>query len=189
MRIVLLGPPGAGKGTQAAEIVKKFGIPHISTGEILREQVASGSALGLKVKATLDAGELVLDEVIMEVVEERLKRSDCARGYLLDGVPRTVRQAEILADILNKTDTQLSAVVQITVPEQVLLERIRHRGLTSGSNRSDDTAAVAANRLQVYWAQTAPVASYYRERGALKEVDGVGTVQKVSERIFEAVSR
>jgi adenylate kinase len=189
MRIVLLGPPGAGKGTQAVEIVKKFGVPQISTGEILREQVASGSPLGLKVKSVLDAGELVSDELVMDVVEARLKRDDCAQGYLLDGVPRTVRQAEILSEILTKTGTALSAVVQISVPEQVLLERIRHRGLAGGNARSDDSAEVAANRLQVYWAQTAPVAGYYREKGMLKEVDGVGTVAEVSERISKAVGK
>lgn len=187
MRIVLLGPPGAGKGTQALEIVKKFSIPHISTGEMLRQQVASGSPLGLKVKSVLDAGELVSDELVMDVVEARLKQPDCARGYLLDGVPRTVRQAEILSGILERSNTTLSAVVQISVPEQVLLERIKHRGLAGGTGRTDDTAEVAANRLQVYWAQTAPVAGYYREHDMLKEVDGVGTVAEVSERIFKAV--
>jgi adenylate kinase len=189
MRIVLLGPPGAGKGTQALEIVKKFGIPHISTGDMLREQVASGSPLGLKVKSVLDSGELVSDELVMDVVEARLQRPDCAQGYLLDGVPRTVRQAEILSEILERTGTQLSAVVQISVPEAVLLERIRHRGIAGGNARTDDTAEVAANRLQVYWAQTAPVAGYYRDRGALQEVDGVGSVAEVSERIFAAVGK
>lgn len=188
MRIVLLGPPGAGKGTQAVLIGKHYGIPHISTGDMLREQVASGTPLGIKVKSILDSGELVNDEVVMEVVEARLQRPDCAKGFLLDGVPRTVKQAEILEKMLIKHGTPLTGVVQLMVPENVLLERIRHRGGNGSGARADDTAEVAAHRLQVYWTQTAPVASYYRERGALREINGVGTVEEVSERIFSIVS-
>lgn len=185
MRIVLLGPPGAGKGTQAVLICKRYGIPHISTGDILREQVASGSPLGKQVKSVLDAGELVSDELVMKVVEDRLRRSDCVPGYLLDGVPRTVVQAEILESILNTTQTRLSGVIQLEVPEQVLLDRIKHRG--GAGARTDDTAEVAAKRLQVYWTQTAPVAEFYRQHGVLKQVDGVGSVEEVSARIFGSV--
>jgi adenylate kinase len=185
MRVVLLGPPGAGKGTQATLICKKFGIPHISTGEILREQVASGSPLGLKVRSVLDAGELVSDELVMQVVEERLSRPDCTAGFLLDGVPRTVRQAEILVSILAKNGLKLSGVVQVTVPEDVLLERIRLRG--GGSARTDDTAEVAVRRLHVYREQTAPVAAFYEQEGLLRGVDGVGAVEEVSVRILSAL--
>ncbi len=185
MRIVLLGPPGAGKGTQAVLICKRYGIPHISTGDILREQVASGSALGNQVKSVLDSGELVSDELVMKVIEDRLQRADCAQGYLLDGVPRTVVQAEILQAFLASSKTPLTRVVQLEVPEQVLLDRIRHRG--GAGARTDDTAEVAARRLQVYWTQTAPVAEFYRNQGALREVDGVGSVEDVSERIFASV--
>ncbi len=187
MRIVLLGPPGAGKGTQAVLICKKYGIPHISTGDMLREAVASGSELGKTVKSVLDAGELVTDKLVMQVVGDRLRREDCARGYLLDGVPRTVVQAEILRDMLFELGIALTRVVQLSVPEQVLLDRIRHRG--GAGARTDDTAEVAAKRLQVYWTQTAPVAEFYRQEGLLAEVDGVGSVEEVSERIFEAVER
>lgn len=187
MRIVLLGPPGAGKGTQAVLICKKYGIPHISTGEMLRDAVASGSDLGKTVRSVLDSGELVTDQLVMQVVGDRLRREDCARGYLLDGVPRTVVQAEILRDMLAESKTALTSVVQISVPEHVLLERIRHRG--GAGARTDDTAEVAAKRLQVYWAQTAPVAEFYRLAGLLVEVNGVGTVEEVSERLFAAVER
>lgn len=187
MRIILLGPPGAGKGTQAKEIVTRYGIPHISTGDLLREQVASGSELGNRVKAILDSGDLVTDEIVMEMVDDRINRADCAKGFLLDGVPRTVKQAEILASMLEQRKTALTAVVQISVPDEVLLERIRNRGIANAGNRTDDTAEVAAKRLEVYRTQTAPVASYYKQRGALKEVSGVGTVAEVSERIFSSV--
>jgi len=182
MRVVLLGPPGAGKGTQAALICQKLSIPHISTGNILREQVASGSPLGLRVKSVLDSGELVSDELIMEVVAARLQEPDCANGFLLDGVPRTVVQAEILSEMLAKHGQSLNGVIQISVPEDVLLERIKQRG--GESSRSDDTAEVAARRLEVYRAQTAPVATYYQGMGALREVDGVGVVDEVLGRIL-----
>ncbi len=189
MRIILLGPPGAGKGTQAKEIVARYGIPHISTGDLLREQVASGSELGNRVKAILDSGELVTDEIVMEMVDDRINRPDCTKGFLLDGVPRTVKQAEILATMLEHRHAALSAVVQISVPDDVLLERIRNRGIANAGARTDDTAEVAAKRLEVYRTQTAPVAQYYRERNALREVNGVGTVAEVSERVFASVER
>ena len=124
----------------------------------------------------------------MEVVQARLQRPDCQRGFLLDGVPRTVNQAEMLERILKEQGTPLTGVVQLMVPENVLLERIRHRGGNGSGARADDTAEVAAHRLQVYWTQTAPVANYYRERGALREINGVGTVEEVSERIFAVLS-
>jgi len=189
MRIVLLGPPGAGKGTQAVLIAKKFAISHISTGEMLREQVALQSPLGLKVKATLDAGELVADELIMQIVQERLGRPDCARGFLLDGIPRTVNQSELLDAILARMACPLSDVVQITVPQQVIMDRIRHRGVAAQGSRTDDSAEVAAHRFQVYLAQTAPVAAFYKEQGCLREVDGVGSVEEVFERICSSVGR
>jgi adenylate kinase len=188
MRIVLLGPPGAGKGTQALLISKHLSIPHVSTGEILREQVALQSPLGLRVKATLDSGELVADDLIMEIVHERLGREDCAGGFLLDGIPRTLPQAEILDTILSREARPLTDVVQIAVPQQVLVDRIRVRGgVAAGAGRSDDASEVAAHRFQVYLTQTAPVAVHYREQGCLREVDGVGSVEEVFERICGAL--
>jgi adenylate kinase len=187
MRIVLLGPPGAGKGTQAVLIAKRFSIPHISTGDMLRQAVASGSQLGLRVKSILDSGELVSDSIIMEVVADRLKMADCASGFLLDGIPRTLGQAEMLDKLLSDISVPLQHVVDISVPEAVLLERIRQRGIANGGARSDDNAEIAAKRLQVYWTQTAPLSAYYRKAGLLREIDGVGTVDEVSNRIFDAV--
>jgi adenylate kinase len=187
MRIILLGPPGAGKGTQAALIVQKFGIPHISTGDMLREQVAAQSPLGLKVKAIMDAGDLVTDEIIMQIVEERLSRSDCDRGFLLDGIPRTVNQAEVLTQILAKGNRAITHVVQITVPQKVIVERIQRRGDASQQARTDDSAEVAVRRYQVYLTQTAPVASFYQEKNCLAEIDGVGAVEEVFDRVCAAL--
>jgi adenylate kinase len=188
MRIVLLGPPGAGKGTQAVLIAKKFNIPHISTGEMLREQVALQSSLGVKVKAILDSGELVTDDVIMDIVQERLSRPDCAAGFLLDGIPRTLKQSEMLEVVLNKAGRPLTHVIQISVSEQVILGRIRHRGGAGESARSDDSAEVAAHRFQVYLSQTAPVAAYYKQKGSLHEVDGIGSVEEVFNRVCAVLS-
>jgi adenylate kinase len=185
MQIVLLGPPGAGKGTQAAKISAQFSIPHISTGEMLRQQVASGSPLGKRVKSILDSGELVTDDIIMQVVEARLSQPDCARGFLLDGIPRTVGQAENLGQLLLKMGSPKLRVLQINVPDNVLLERIQLR--QGESSRSDDTAEVAAKRLQVYWEQTAPVANYYEHLAALVKLDGVGAVEEVFQRIVKAL--
>lgn len=185
MQIVLLGPPGAGKGTQAAKISAEYSIPHISTGDMLRQQVASGSPLGNRVKSILDSGELVTDDIIMQVVEARLSQPDCARGFLLDGIPRTVGQAESLGRLLLNMGSPKLRVLQINVPDQVLLERIQLR--QGESSRSDDTAEVAAKRLQVYWEQTAPVANHYEHLGALVKLDGVGTVDEVFQRITKAL--
>jgi adenylate kinase len=154
---------------------------------MLREQVALQSPLGIKVKAILDSGELVTDEIVMELVAERLGRQDCARGFLLDGIPRTVGQAQMLTDLLKSRGSSVSHVVQITVPQQVIIERIRHRGGAASNARTDDSAEVAAHRFQVYLTQTAPVANYYRDQGCLREVDGVGSVDEVFDRICKVV--
>lgn len=182
MRIVLLGPPGAGKGTQAVLLSKELRIPHISTGEMLREAVASGSALGQKVKGILDSGELVPDAVVIDVVKERLGRADCAPGFLLDGFPRTVEQARALSVVLKDLGRDLTHVIDIAVPEAVLMERIKGRG-QAGSGRTDDSAEVAARRLEVYRVQTAPVAGFYGQAGQLTVVDGLGSIEDVSSRL------
>ena len=182
MRIVLFGPPGAGKGTQAVKIAADFAIPHISTGDMMRAAVAGASAIGQKVKKYLDAGELVPDDVVIEVIRERLTQADCARGFLLDGFPRTVPQAKKLDQLLSQSARPLTHVVNLVVPEAVLMERIRKRG-ESGSGRSDDNVEVAQKRLRVFLEQTAPVIAFYGESQRTSDVNGVGSVDEVYNRI------
>jgi adenylate kinase len=183
MRIILLGPPGAGKGTQAILLARDGKIPHISTGEIMRNAVASGSTLGKKVKAFLDAGELVPDETVIAVIRERLSQPDCGVGFLLDGFPRTVDQAKALTALLKEMKKPVTHVIELKVPDQTLIERVKKRGET-GSGRSDDTEEVLAKRLQVYWKQTAPVTQYYSSIGKVIAVDGLGTVEEVHKSIM-----
>ncbi|MBN8547815.1 MAG: adenylate kinase [Deltaproteobacteria bacterium] len=184
MRIILLGPPGAGKGTQALLLARDGNICHISTGDIMRKAVASGSALGQKVKAILDAGELVPDEIVIAVIRDRLSQRDCDAGFLLDGFPRTVDQAKALTALLGEMKKPITHVIELKVPDHVLIERVKKRG-EAGSGRSDDTEEVLARRLEVYWKQTAPVTSYYREIGKVIEVDGLGTVEEVHAAIMK----
>lgn len=186
MRVILLGPPGAGKGTQALSLCKRFEIPHVSTGDILRSEVASGSPLGEKVKGIMARGDLVTDDIIMELVEGRLAKDDCAHGFLLDGAIRTVAQAESLKAFLTNRGTPLPLVVLIDVPEDVIIERIVSRGKVSG--RIDDSADVAAERLRVYRRDTEPVANYYEQAGLLRTVNGVGSLEEVFERIVAALA-
>lgn len=187
LNLIILGPPGAGKGTQAALLVSAFKIPHISTGEIMRQAVSSSSELGSRVKSYLDSGELVPDQLVIEVVKDRLSRDDCSKGFLLDGFPRTVDQAVALDIILKDMKRELSHIIELDVSESVLLDRIRKRG-ENGSGRSDDSLEIAANRLQVYWRQTAPVTAYYKESGRVLTINGLGSVEEVQERIKNAIS-
>lgn len=190
-RIVLVGPPGAGKGTQAVILSQQLGIPHISTGDMLREAVSAGSELGQQVKAVLDSGELVSDEILVKIVRERLTNSDCQFGFLLDGFPRTVQQAEALTEMLKELARPLTHLVKIIVPQEVLIARIISRAQEAG--RSDDTLEVVSRRVQVYWEKTAPVIKYYQllsvSGGEIKmvEVDGIGTVEEVSARLMGAL--
>lgn len=185
-RVILLGPPGAGKGTQAELLCRRYSIPHISTGNILREAVAAQSELGLLAKSYMDRGDLVPDEVVIALVEERLGEDDCTtHGFLLDGFPRTVEQAQELQRLLQKISLPLTHVVDIQVEDSVLLDRIEARGKESG--RSDDSREVAANRLSVFWKQTAPVVEFYQKQGTLQGVDGLGTIDEVHGRIAAIV--
>ncbi len=185
-RIVLLGPPGAGKGTQAVLITKKLDIPHISTGDMMRQAVAEQTELGLKAKTFMDAGSLVPDELVIDIIKARLTKSDCARGFLFDGYPRTVAQAESLTKILAEMGKPLSHVVEIVVPESALIDRIVKRG-EGGSGRSDDTQEVASIRYKVYLDQTAPVSQYYHKIGPVQEINGIGTVDEVNQRILQVL--
>lgn len=181
MRIIIFGPPGAGKGTQATLIKEEYDIPHLSTGEIFRSAIKNKTELGKKVSSILDAGELVPDETVVALVEEELKKSKYDDGYILDGFPRTVAQAQAFDGILEKKGKKLDAFLLLKVPEEELVERI----LSRGEGRSDDTEEGVKKRLDVYWEETLPVLNYYKKQDVVKEIDGVGSV----EEIFECIKK
>lgn len=180
-RLVLLGPPNSGKGTQAKALAERLGVPAISTGEMLRGSVAEGSELGRRVDSIMKAGRLVDDETMAEVVRERLAHADAAGGFLLDGYPRTPAQAETLDAILAERGEDLAGVISLSVPEEILLARASHRG------RVDDGAEVMRERLRVYGEQTRPLVDHYRGRGLLREVDGYRAVPAVTDAIVAAL--
>ncbi|MGH3637325.1 MAG: adenylate kinase [Mycobacterium sp.] len=181
MRVVLLGPPGAGKGTQAQKLADKLGIPQISTGELFRSNISDGTKLGLKAKRYLDAGDLVPSELTNALVDNRLNEPDAAAGFILDGYPRSVEQAQALHDMLERRGTKLDAVLELRVCEEVLLERLEGRG------RADDTEEVIHNRMNVYRDETAPLLEYYQHEHELKTVDAVGTMDEVFARALQAL--
>src|SRR6266567_2187345 len=183
MRLVLLGPPGAGKGTQATRIVKRFSIPQLSTGEMLREAVAEGTACGLRVRHIMDRGELVPDDVVVSVIAGRIDHSDAANGFILDGFPRTVAQAEALDQELATRGIKLDAVLELEVDEDALLDRNRGEPV-----RRDDNPEVFKTRLDVYREQTAPVTEYYRSQGLLNIVDGLQPIDAVTEQLTAALA-
>lgn len=216
MRLILLGPPGAGKGTQAAYITAKYGIPQISTGDMLRAAVKAGTPLGLAAKKVMDAGQLVSDEIIIGLVKERLKDADCSKGYLFDGFPRTIPQADSLKDAGVKVDV----VLEITVPDADIIERMDGRRVHIASGRTyhvkfnpprqagrddptgepliqrdDDRADVVRKRLEVYHAQTSALVDYYAKWAATndaaapkyRKVDGRGPVEEIKQRVFDAL--
>ena len=210
MRIVLVGPPGAGKGTQARELQGAFGIPQISTGDLLREAVRAGTALGKQAQAFMDKGELVPDQLVTDLVAERIQKPDCTQGFLLDGFPRTIAQAEALSKELARHQRRLDAVVSIVVPRQELVARLGGRWVCRSCQamyhelfnppkktgvcdscqgelyqRSDDKSETVNARLEVYERSTAPLLSYYRDRSLLHDIDGTGKLEEVSERITQ----
>lgn len=180
-KLVLLGPPGSGKGTQAEILAGELGVPHVSTGDMLRGAVEESSPLGRKVEGIMNAGALVDDGTMAEVVRERLGRSDVRGGFLLDGYPRNRAQAETLEAILSASDRDLDAVVLLEVPEEELVARVAGRG------RSDDSEEVIRERLRVYREKTEPLVEYYDQRRRLRPVDGVGAIDDVTDRILEAI--
>jgi len=186
MRLILLGPPGAGKGTQAAFIKERFGIAQISTGDMLRAAVAAGSELGRRAQAVMDRGELVSDDVVIGVAEERLMQEDARRGFVLDGFPRTLAQAEALDGILDRLATPIEICLVLAIGAEDLVARLLKRAGIEG--RSDDNEETIRKRLRVYREQTEPLVAYYRARSLLREVDGAGSMDEVEKRIGEALS-
>ena len=187
MRLILLGPPGAGKGTQASRLVEKFGIPQLSTGDMLRAAVKAGSAIGLKAKAVMESGGLVSDEIVIGIIKDRIKEADAAKGFILDGFPRTVAQAEALTKLLQTEKMKLDAVVELKVDEKALLARIENRAretvAAGGTVRADDNPESFKIRLDAYREQTAPVSAYYASIGELKTVDGMAQIDAVTKAI------
>lgn len=179
MRLVLVGPPGAGKGTQAAVLSEQLGVPHISTGDLFRANIGNSTPLGQKAKSYMDAGELVPDEVTNEMVRDRLNEPDAQEGFLLDGYPRNTAQADVLGGILADNGMELSAVLQFDVAEEELVRRMLDRG------RSDDTEDVIRRRLAVYQSETEPLLSYYDDK--VITVDALGTVEEITARALEAL--
>lgn len=184
MRLVIFGPPGAGKGTQALRISGEYGIPHLSTGSIFRSAIKNETPLGKEVKSILDAGELVPDDKVVDLVENELKNEKYDDGYVLDGFPRTVPQASALDDILDKNNESLDALLRLEVPQAELVNRILGRE----DERTDDTPEKIKNRLSIYREKTQPVLDYYQQQGLVKEIDGIGSIEEISDRIFTALS-
>ena len=213
MRLVLLGAPGAGKGTQAKKLIDKYGIPQISTGDILRKAVADGTPLGKEAKSVMDKGELVPDSVVLGLVEERLKQDDCKKGYILDGFPRNTAQAEALDGILDSLGMSLTSAISVDVPKEDLMKRLTGRRTCKGCgqmynvhfspsakegvcdkcsgelfHRDDDREETIKKRLDVYDAQTAPLIDYYSKKGILKSIAGTGSIDDIFEKMCAAIS-
>ena len=181
MRIVLLGAPGSGKGTQAAQLVKELGLTHISSGELLRAAAKAGTELGLKAKSIIDRGELVSDDIMLGLIKERLSQPDVAGGFILDGYPRNIIQAGALDELLDNLEQPIDEALQIDVDVEMAVKRIARRAAKEG--RSDDTEEVARNRMKIYSEQTAPVVDYYAGKGVLTRILGDGTAEEVFQRI------
>jgi adenylate kinase len=181
MRVVLLGAPGSGKGTQAAILKERLAVPHISTGELLRAAGNAGSELGLKAKAVMDRGELVSDDIMLGLIEERLQADDVTNGFILDGYPRNLAQAAALDEVLERIGQPLDIAIQIDIDTEMVVARIAKRAQEEG--RSDDSEETVRNRIAIYEAQTAPVVGYYAEHGLLTRVLGDGSIEDVQQRM------
>jgi len=185
-RIVLLGAPGAGKGTQAQLLLERLGVAHVSTGDMLRAAVAAKTPVGLRAKSVMDAGQLVSDEIVIEIAAERLGQDDCKKGFILDGFPRTTAQAEALDGMLEELGVGVEACLALTVDTEEVVARLLKRAELEG--RADDNEETIRERMRVYDAQTAPLLDYYRNRKLLIEVAGMGTIEEIAERVAEALA-
>ena len=185
-RIVLLGAPGAGTGTQAARLVGRLGIAHVSTGDMLRAAVQAGTEVGRKAKAVMESGKLVGDEIVIDIAEERLREADAAAGFVLDGFPRTLAQAEALDSMLSRLGAPLDCCLALTVETDEVVDRLLRRSEIEG--RSDDNEEAIRERMKIYDDQTAPLLDYYRAKGLLQEVPGIGTIDGVSGAIERALA-
>ncbi|HRP68050.1 MAG TPA: adenylate kinase [Turneriella sp.] len=181
MQLIFLGPPGAGKGTQAKIFLERAGIVQISTGDILRAAVAKGTELGLQAKGFMDKGELVPDSIVIGIIEQRIQEDDCKKGFILDGFPRTIEQAKALDEILTKQSIQLEHVINFNVPDEELVKRLLGRATAEG--RSDDNPESIKNRLQVFKDKTQPLIRYYEEKKILRHIDGVGSTTEIADRV------
>jgi adenylate kinase len=187
LRLILLGPPGVGKGTQAKILVEQLGIPQLSTGDILRQAIASKTPLGVQAKAIVDRGDLVSDEIVNGIVSERIDQPDCKNGFILDGFPRTIPQADALGTMLEQKGLRLDAVIEITADADTLVSRVATRAKETGGARADDDAQVVRKRLEVYRELTEPLVAYYKGKGLLRTVDGMQPVNEVTAAIRHAL--
>jgi len=186
--LILLGPPGVGKGTQAKILVEQLGIPQLSTGDILRSAIAAKTPMGLAAKEVMDRGDLVSDEIVNGIVSERIDQPDCRNGFILDGFPRTIPQADALSAMLAQKGLKLDAVVEITADADTLVGRVAKRAQETGAVRADDNAEVVRKRLEVYRELTEPLVAYYRGKGLLRTVDGMAPVEEVTAAIRHALT-
>ncbi|MEM0990086.1 MAG: adenylate kinase [Pseudomonadota bacterium] len=187
MNIILLGPPGAGKGTQASVLVERDGMVQLSTGDMLRAAVKAGTDVGLKAKAVMESGQLVSDDIVIGVVSERLDQPDVQSGVIFDGFPRTTAQAEALDKLLAEKGMALDAVIEMQVRDELLVDRIKTRAAQSGGTRADDNEETLKERLAVYHSETAPLIDYYRGTGNLKSVDGMAEIEQVTASIAQVL--
>ena len=188
MRLIIMGPPGAGKGTQARILVEKYGIPQLSTGDILRAAIQARTPMGLQAKEIMARGDLVSDEVVCGIVSERLDDTDAANGFILDGFPRTIAQAKALDQMLEEKGISLDAVISLDVEVEELVNRVKKRAAESEGERADDNEEVLRNRLEVYKELTEPLIAYYEKQGAVRHIDGMAPIQDVTRAIADALN-